>query len=112
KKIQENIANIESQISEIENETAILEQEIEASNQEISEKSEQSKSLFQYLQVSEGENAYLEYIFGATDVTDMVYRMAIVEQLTEYNDQVMDELSQLVKENEQRKTELSKKNEE
>ena len=112
KRIQENIANIESQISQIESETAILEQEIEASNQEISEKSEQSKSLFQYLQVSEGENAYLEYIFGATDVTDMVYRMAIVEQLTEYNDQVMDELSALIEENETRKSELATKNEE
>ena len=110
KKIQENIANIESQISQIESETAVLEQEIEASNQEISEKSEQSKSLFQYLQVSEGENAYLEYIFGATDVTDMVYRMAIVEQLTEYNDQVMDELSALIEENETRKSELATKN--
>ena len=108
--IQKRIADIESQISKIESETAVLEQEIEESNNEIAEKSEQSKSLFQYLQVSEGENAYLEYIFGATDVTDMVYRMAIVEQLTEYNDQIMDELTQLVKKNEQRKEELATKN--
>ena len=40
----------------------------------------------------------------------MVYRMAIVEQLTEYNDQIMDELTQLVKKNEQRKEELATKN--
>lgn len=110
--IKKKIADIESQISEIENETGVLEQEIEESNNEIAEKSEQSKSLFQYLQVSEGENAYLEYIFGATDVTDMVYRMAIVEQLTEYNDKIMNELSQLVEENEQRKEELATKNKE
>ena len=110
--IQKNIADIESQISEIESETGVLEQEIEESNNEIAEKSEESKSLFQYLQVSEGENAYLEYIFGATDVTDMVYRMAIVEQLTEYNDQIMDELTELVEENEKRKEELATKNEE
>ena len=110
--IEKDIADIESQISEIQSETQILEQEIEESNVEIAEKSEQSKSLFQYLQVSEGENAYLEYIFGATDVTDMVYRMAIVEQLTEYNDKIMDELSKLVEENEQRKKGLATKNEE
>ena len=110
--IQKNIVDIESQISEIESETGVLEQEIEESNNEIAEKSEESKSLFQYLQVSEGENAYLEYIFGATDVTDMVYRMAIVEQLTEYNDQIMDELTELVEENEKRKEELATKNEE
>ena len=111
-KIKQKIADIESQISEIESETGVLEQEIEESNEEIAEKSEQSKSLFQYLQVSEGENAYLEYIFGATDVTDMVYRMAIVEQLTEYNDQMMDELTQLIEDNQKRKEELADKNEE
>lgn len=110
--IKQKIADYENQISEIESETQVLEQEIEESNAEIAEKSEQSKSLFQYLQVSEGENAYLEYIFGATDVTDMVYRMAIVEQLTEYNDQMMDELTQLIKDNQGRKEELADKNEE
>ena len=110
--IKKKIADYENQISEIESETQVLEQEIEESNDEIAEKSEQSKSLFQYLQVSEGENAYLEYIFGATDVTDMVYRMAIVEQLTEYNDQMMDELTQLIEDNQKRKEELASKNEE
>ncbi len=108
--IKKKIADIESQISAIQNETAVLEQEIEESNVEIAEKSEQSKSLFQYIQVSEGENAYLEYIFGAADVTDMVYRMAVVEQLTEYNDQIMDELTQLIEDNKVRKEELATKN--
>ncbi len=110
--INKKIADIKSQISDIENETKLLEQEIEESNVEITKKSEESKSLFQYLQVSNGENAYLEYIFGATDVTDMVYRMAIVEQLTEYNEQVMDELTQLIEENKQKKEDLAVKNQE
>ena len=112
REIEKKIADYERQISEIKSETAILEQEIEESNIEIENKSEESKTLFQYLQVSEGENAYMEYIFGATDVTDMVYRMAIVEQLTEYNEQVMNELENLIEENKQRKIELASKNEE
>lgn len=110
--INKKIADIKIQISDIENETKLLEQEIEESNVEITKKSEESKSLFQYLQVSNGENAYLEYIFGATDVTDMVYRMAIVGQLTEYNEQVMDELTQLIEENKQKKEDLVVKNQE
>ena len=110
--IKQKIADYENQISSIKSETEVLEQEIEESNNEIAEKSEQSKSLFQYLQVSEGENAYVEYIFGATDVTDMVYRMAIVEQLTEYNEQVMDDLTKLIEDNKQRKEELAVKNQE
>ena len=112
REIEKKIADYERQISEIKSETAVLEQEIEESNIEIENKSEESKTLFQYLQVSEGENAYMEYIFGATDVTDMVYRMAIVEQLTEYNEQVMNELENLIEENKQRKIELASKNEE
>ena len=110
--IKKKIADYENQISSIKSETEVLEQEIDESNKEIAEKSEQSKSLFQYLQVSEGENAYVEYIFGATDVTDMVYRMAIVEQLTEYNEQVMDDLTKLIEDNKQRKEELATKNSE
>lgn len=110
--IKKKIADYENQISEIKSETEVLEQEIEESNNEIAEKSEQSKSLFQYLQVSEGENAYVEYIFGATDVTDMVYRIAIVEQLTEYNEQVMDDLTKLIEDNNKRKEELAVKNQE
>ncbi len=110
--IKKKIENYEAEISNIEKEKLTLEAEIEESNEEIKEKSEESKSLFQYIQVSEGENAYLEYIFGATDVTDMIYRMAIVEQLTEYNNKIMDELTALIKENEARKVELTAKNEE
>lgn len=110
--IKKKIADYENQISSIKSETEVLEQEIEESNNEIAEKSEQSKSLFQYLQVSEGENAYVEYIFGATDVTDMVYRIAIVEQLTEYNEQVMDDLTKLIEDNNKRKEELATKNSE
>lgn len=110
--IKKKIADYENQISSIKSETEVLEQEIEESNNEIAEKSEQSKSLFQYLQVSEGENAYVEYIFGATDVTDMVYRIAIVEQLTEYNEQVMDDLTKLIEDNNKRKEELAVKNQE
>lgn len=110
--IKQKIADYENQISSIKSETEVLEQEIDESNKEIAEKSEQSKSLFQYLQVSEGENAYVEYIFGATDVTDMVYRMAIVEQLTEYNEQVMDDLTKLIEDNNKRKEELATKNSE
>ena len=110
--IKKKIADYENQISSIKSETEVLEQEIDESNKEIAEKSEQSKSLFQYLQVSEGENAYVEYIFGATDVTDMVYRIAIVEQLTEYNEQVMDDLTKLIEDNNKRKEELATKNSE
>ena len=37
------------------------------SEKEIQRKSEESKNIISYYQVANGENAYLEYAFGATD---------------------------------------------
>ena len=78
-KNDQEVAEIKARISEIENELdtiveeiGTLQVEIDKSNQEIKEKSEESKKIIEYYQVANGENAYLEYAFGATDITDMI----------------------------------------
>lgn len=96
----------------METEIANLEKEIEESNKQIEKKSEESKQIMTYYQIANGENAYLEYAFGATTITDMIYRMSIVEQLTEYNKQIMNELQELIRKNNARKKELTSKKEE
>lgn len=110
--IIKKIKNIESQIEEAENEIKRLQEEIEASQKEIERKSEESKNIISYYQVSNGENAYLEYAFGAESITDMIYRLSIVEQLTEYNNKIMKELEELIKKNQATQEELKKKEEE
>ena len=110
--IIKKIKNIESQIEEAENEIKRLQEEIEESQKEIERKSEESKNIISYYQVSNGENAYLEYAFGASDITDMIYRLSIVEQLTEYNNKIMKELEELIKKNQATQEELKKKEEE
>lgn len=110
--IKKKIKNIENQIEEAEAEIKRLQEEIEESQKEIERKSEESKNIISYYQVSNGENAYLEYAFGATDITDMIYRLSIVEQLTEYNNKIMKELEELIKKNQATQEELRKKEEE
>ena len=110
--VKKNIASIENQITEAENEVERLQDEIDESNRKIAEKSAESKKVMQYYQIENGDNAYLEYAFGAETITDMIYRMSIVEQLTEYNDKIMKELQELIEENIKRKQELKKKQEE
>ena len=105
-KIKANIAKIQTEIKELQAETVKLQQEIDESNIEIQKKSEENKALFQYLQVSDSSNAYLEYIFESTSITDMVYRISIVEQLTEHNEKIMNELKQLIETNKQKKIEF------
>ena len=110
--VKKNIQNIENQISQTEKEISNLQAEIEKSNQEIIKKSTESKKVMEYYQIANGNNAYLEYAFGAETINDMIYRMSIVEQLTEYNDKIMKELKQLIAENNKKKTQLSSKKEE
>lgn len=107
--IKAKIKNIESQITQAENDIKKLQEEIDASNKKIEEKDAESKKLMKYFQVVMNDNAYLEYVFGATSIKDMIYRMSIVEQLTDYNDKIMKELESLIKENNRKQTELKNK---
>ena len=113
--IDENNATIQSlrnEISAMGKEAEELQQEIVDANAEIEAKKEQTKSLIEYLQLSQGENVYLEYAFGAETVTDLIYRLSVVEQIAEYNDNMVAELETMIQENEDRKVELANRQEE
>lgn len=110
--IQRKIAETEKEIKDAEDEITRLEEEIEKNNAEIEKKKEETKALIEYYQISNGENIYLEYAFGASDITDMIYRISIVEQLTEYNDKVTKELKELIRQNKIKQEELRAKEEE
>ena len=111
-KVKKTIKETESQIEQTEKEIQELQEEIEKCNKEIEKKDKESKNIISYYQVSNGENVYLEYAFGAKDITDMIYRMSVVEQLTDYNDKVMKELKQLIETNKKKTEELNKKTQE
>lgn len=110
--IKRKIAVIEEKIVAAEDEINVLQKEIDDSNIEIEKKTEESKRIMEYYQISNGENAYLEYAFGAQTITDMIYRFSVVEQLTDYNRQIMKELEDLIKKNEDKQRELSAKKQE
>ena len=59
--------------------------------------------------MSGGENLYLEYVFGTETITDLVYRLAVVEQITEYNEKIVKDLEKLIKTNEKKKKDLAAK---
>ena len=53
----------------------------------------------------DGESAYLEYTFGARDFTDFIYRTAVAEQLTKYNETLIDEFNKSIEESKQKQEE-------
>jgi len=76
---------------------------------EISEKEQEIKDLLTFLQITNGENVYLEYVFGATSFTDFIFRTAIVEELSNHNDDLIIEMNDLILENKKLQEELANK---
>ncbi len=109
---EEEIAYIKNQFNVMADEIETMKQEIVDYNVEINEKTLETKELFEYLQIANGENAYLEYAFGADTITDFIYRMSIAEQMAEYNEKTIEELQDMIEENHRRQEELEKKEQE
>ncbi|MDD3341730.1 MAG: peptidoglycan DD-metalloendopeptidase family protein [Bacilli bacterium] len=103
----ENVKNIKAEIETTNNEVQKLIGEIETLNNEITKKNEEIKSIINFVQVSSGESAYLEYIFGAKDFTDFIYRVAISEQMVNYNDKLVADYDAMVKKNNEKKETLT-----
>ncbi len=107
--INNNIKSIQNTIGEIQTDTVRLTNEIAELNDEIVVKQEEIKKIISYFQISSGESAYLEYVMGASDFTDFIYRSAVTEQMTNYNDELIDSYNATIKANEEKKVELAEK---
>ena len=117
---------VNKKINGINNELGIIAKDIEESDQKIQEaqlkiekleididnKKLEIDNLINFEQISSGDNIYLEYIFNAKTFTDFIYRVSIVEQLSKYNDELIDDMNKLIDENKKTKEDLKLKIEE
>ena len=94
--LADEISRITASIEKTKEDIKKAEEDIAKSEKEIEEKRAETDELLKFLQVSSGENVYLEYIFEADSYTDFIYRYSVVSQLTEYNNNLMAELEELV----------------
>lgn len=106
--LQGDIGNVGNNIAKYQKDIEDSKAKIEELNKEIKEKKKEIDNLFSFMQISEGDNVYLEYIFEATSFTDFIYRSAIVEQLTKYNDELIDDMYKKIEENKQLQKKLAK----
>ena len=107
--INNNLAVIQKNINQIQVDTTNLENEIASLEQEIDVKNEEIKKIISYFQISSGDSAYLDYVMGAEDFTDFIYRSAVTEQLTQYNDELIASYNTTITENNNKKIELANK---
>ncbi len=100
--VNKEIERISNEMDKKTKEKETTEKEIKELEEKIVEKDKQIKELMSFYQISNSENFYLKYIFGAESFTDFIYRFSVIEQLTARNDELVDEMNDLVKENEEK----------
>lgn len=108
---QKEIANSQAEISKAEKELVATGEKIQQLDRDIAEKNKQLKEIMKAVQQSDGNMNYLEYAFGAADMTDFIHRITMAEELTTYNEKVISEMNDMVKESKQLQVELKKKQE-
>ena len=113
KNVQKNIKNARNDISDLEDEIDKYQREIENTlvkidelNASIDGKQKEIDNLLSFLQVANSDNVYLEYIFKAKNYTDFIYRSTVVEELTKYNDETIDEMYKMIEDNKKLKKDL------
>jgi len=113
-KTESEINASKNQIDKLKQETLDLVDEVKKLNEEIDEynnkiKDEllESKQLLEYLQLTDGNNVYLEYVFKADSITELINRNYVVKELVDYNDKTINQLKQMVKDNEKREEEIN-----
>ncbi len=106
------ITKAEAEIETNEQKRAEAEEKIEQLNQEIADMDEEIKELLHTYEIMNGDNNFLEYIFGATSISDFIIRYSVSEQITNYNDSLITEYESKVEENEQLKIELDERDKE
>ena len=78
KKLNNELTVVNNDIEKTKDEIVQSEKDIINSEKDIETKKEESNEFLKFLQISSGENAYLEYLFDAEDYTDFIYRYAVV----------------------------------
>lgn len=103
------IAQAEKDIDQAEKDIEEAEEKIVASNKRIEGLKEQTEKIMKALQQLQNKNVYVEYVSDASSITDLVMRLAAIEQITSSNQKNLDDLKALIKQNEQLKVDLAEK---
>lgn len=110
---QKEMDRINSRVLEINNTITVSEKTIKNLTEEIAEleiksaeKEEEIKDIVSFLQVTNSNNAYMEYIFGSKSITDLIFRSAISEQMVSHNNDLIEEYTDTVKKNNEKKVQL------
>lgn len=97
------IANLNNQIQEKQDEIDYLQTSIKNLEESINRKEEEIRSRMYAMQSYNNSNSYVEYIFGASSFSDFFARVDSVNEITSYDEELIDEIADEKKQVEQQK---------
>ncbi len=107
-KNKSDMENAELELFKTKKQVETLQVELKNTNEELTKKKEESEKLLVLYQMLESDNIYIEYITGASTMTELIMRIDAVKQLTEYNNEQLSELELLISDNNKMTKELDK----
>ena len=109
-RVKASIANTEYEIKKAQQDIVKAQEDIEQSEDDIEAKKEETNQLLLYLQVMNSTgNSMLDYVMDADDYTDFIYRYSIITQMSDYNNEVIEELNTLISTLNSKKQQLNSK---
>lgn len=105
------IRQAEQDISKAKIEQGEAEAAIEESNENIENLKIESEKVLLYMQQMQSKNVYVEYVTGASSMTEMIMRMEAVNQVTAYIQETTKNLEKEIARNETLRLELIEKQE-
>lgn len=111
-KANKEIENLKSELIQLGNEIGKLNEEIENYNEKIKNKMLESQQILEHLQLASNNNVYIEYIFKASSVSDLMYRTMVIKELIEYNNNSIDDMKKIISGNKNREVEIDKRKQE
>lgn len=106
---EQRIKDLKAEAISLSKEVSQLNEEIEIHKESIQDKLAESKQILEYMQISSGKNVYLDYVFKADSITDMINRSYVIKEIVDYNTKVIQELEQIINDNKKREEEIEKR---
>lgn len=108
--VKASIYSIENEIKQAQKDITKAENDIIASQKKIETKKEETNQMLLYLQLTSSQgNSMLDYVFESENYTEFIYRYAVISQMSDYNNKLLEELNTLVKELNTKKADLNQK---
>lgn len=109
KSTEQKIKDLKAEAVSLSKEVSQLNEEIELHKESIKDKLAESKQILEYMQLSNGKNVYIDYVFKANSITDMINRSYVIKEIVDYNTKVVQELEQIINDNKKREDEIEKR---